>query len=62
MLRIVQIIWLIVAAVCAVESYVVFSSDNPDKNAGWLFAVVGVLAISRYIMLKRSQLKKQGKI
>ncbi|MBT8327310.1 MAG: hypothetical protein KJP21_06275 [Bacteroidia bacterium] len=60
--RIVQIVWLVVAAVCSFEAYMVFSTGVEDKTSGWLFTIVGIFAIVRYVMLRRSQLKKENKI
>ena len=60
--RMVQIMWLIIAAVCAVESALIFNEPNADKNSGYLFAGVTLFAIVRFVMLRRQQLKKENKM
>lgn len=62
MTKMVQIVWLVIAAVCVVEAYVIFSSADADKTSGWLFSGVAVIAIFRYVVLKRMQLRKDNKI
>lgn len=62
MTKMVQIVWLIIAAVCVVEAYVIFSSTEADKTSGWLFSGVALVAIFRYIVLKRMQLRRDNKI
>jgi len=62
--RILQIIWMVIGAVCIFEVYSVFSSSNPDKTSGYLFIGVGLFAFVRYMMLRRRQFlqnKKDGK-
>ena len=59
--RIVQIIWLLVAAVCTVEAYNFFNTPDGSKKA-WVATGIGLFAIFRYIMLKRGELRNQGKI
>ncbi|MFY0644859.1 MAG: hypothetical protein JXR19_10370 [Bacteroidia bacterium] len=60
--RMVQIMWLIIAAVCAVESAIIFNEPNADKNSAYLFTVVALFAIVRFVMLRRQQLKKENKM
>ena len=55
--RILQIIWLIIAAVAVFEAYVILSSKELDKTSGYLFVLVAVFATFRYFMLKRKQFK-----
>ncbi len=62
MTKMVQIVWLIIAAVCVVEAYVIFASSEEDKTSGWLFSAVALVAIFRYVVLKRMQLRKENKI
>lgn len=60
--RVVQIMWLAIAAVCVVEAGLIYSSDDPEKESWILFAGVALFAIFRYITLRRQQLKKQDKM
>lgn len=62
MTRIVQIVWLIIAAICAIEAYNIFTSTEADKTSGWLFSGVALFAIFRYVVLKRMQLRRENKI
>ena len=55
--RILQIIWLLIAAVSVFEAYVILNSDEPDKTSGYLFVLVAIFASFRYFMLKRKQFK-----
>lgn len=60
--RVVQIMWLVIAAVCAVEAGIIYTSEETQKDSGILFAAVAVFAIFRYIMLRRQQLKKENRM
>ena len=56
--RIVQIVWLVIAAVSVVEAYTIFNSTANDKTKGWIFGGVAILAILRYVLLRRTQLRR----
>ena len=60
--RMVQILWLIIAAVCAVECALIFKEQPEEKNSAYLFGAVTLFAIFRFITLRRQQLKREGKI
>ena len=60
--RMVQILWLVIAAVCAVESALIFREQPEEKNSAYLFGAVALFGIFRFITLRRLQLKKEGKI
>jgi len=57
--RILQIIWMLVAAVSVFEAISILTSDVENKTSGYLFAAVALFATSRYIMLRRRQFKDQ---
>jgi hypothetical protein len=62
--RILQIIWMLVAAVSIFEAFSILTSDNSEKTTGYLFIGVAVFAAMRYFMLRRRQYnndKKDGK-
>mgnify|MGYP001054823187 CR=1 FL=1 len=62
--RILQIIWMLVAAVSVFEAFSILTSKNPDKTSGYLFIGVALFAFMRYVMLRRKQFnqdKKDGK-
>lgn len=62
--RILQIVWMVVGAVSIFEAYSIFSSSEPDKTSGYLFAGVALFSFVRYFMLRRRQFiddKKAGK-
>lgn len=62
--RILQIIWLIIGAVSIFEAYMAFTAAGADKNTGFVFCIVAVFALFRYVMLRRKQFlqdKKEGK-
>ena len=54
--------WLFIAAVCAVEASIIFSTEPDEKNSALLFAAVAVFAIFRFIVLRRQQLRKEDKM
>ena len=62
--RILQIIWMIVGAVCFFEAYISFTSTNKDMNTVYLFSGLSLFAFFRYFMLRRKDFmlrKKDGK-
>ena len=62
--RILQIIWMIVGAVCFFEAYSSYTSNNTDVNSVYLFSGLTLFAFFRYFMLRRKQYiqkKKDGK-
>lgn len=63
--RILQIIWMLVAAVCVFEAFDILSAkDVQDKTSGYLFVGVALFATMRYFMLRRGQYvkaKQEGK-
>jgi hypothetical protein len=62
--RILQIIWMIVGAVCFFEAYNSYVSANTDMNTVYLFSGLSLFAFFRYFMLRRKQFmqkKKDGK-
>jgi hypothetical protein len=63
--RILQIIWMLVAAVCIFQAYDILSAQEvQDKTSGYLFIGVSLFATMRYVMLRRRQFldkKKDGK-
>ena len=60
--RVVQIMWLFIAAVCAVEASIIYTSEPEEKNSALLFGGVALFAIFRFIVLRRQQLRKEEKI
>ena len=54
--------WLFIAAVCAVEASIIYTSEPEEKNSALLFGGVALFAIFRFIVLRRQQLKKEDKI
>ena len=60
--RVVQIMWLGIAAVCAVETTLILKSEPKEKDSALLFGAVAIFAIFRFIVLRRQQLKKENKI
>ena len=60
--RIVQVVWLFIAAVCAVEAYTNLTSAATDKSRGYIFIVIGILALFRFIMLRRMQIMRKRKL
>jgi hypothetical protein len=62
LIRVVQIMWLFIAAVCAVEASILFLEDKSEQNTAFLFAGVGAFAIFRFVTLRRQQLKKEQKM
>ncbi|MDC0579533.1 hypothetical protein OAP11_02105 [Bacteroidia bacterium] len=62
--RVLQIIWMVVGAICFIEAYTSFTSPNPDMNTVYLFSGLMMFAFFRYFMLRRKQFiqkKKDGK-
>jgi hypothetical protein len=62
--RILQIIWMLVAAVSIFEAFSILTSDDQEKTTGYLFIGVAVFSAMRYFMLRRRQYnndKKDGK-
>ncbi len=59
--RILQIVWMIISAVCAFEAFNIFKSNQADKTNGYLFAGIGVFAFVRYVMLRRRQFMDKKK-
>lgn len=60
--RIVQIMWLFIAAVCAVEATILFNEGGAEKNNAYLFGGVAAFAIFRFVILRRQQLRKDRKM
>jgi hypothetical protein len=59
--RILQIIWMLVAAVAVFEAFNILTSDSQEKATGYLFIGVAVFAAVRYFMLRRSQYNSDKK-
>lgn len=59
--RILQIIWIIVGAVCFFEAYSSFTSTNKDMNTVYLFSGLTLFAFFRYLMLRRKDYMKRKK-
>ncbi|MDC0561475.1 hypothetical protein OAP07_05315 [Bacteroidia bacterium] len=59
--RILQIIWMIVGAVCFFEAYSSFTSTNKDMNTVYLFSGLSLFASFRYFMLRRKGFMKRKK-
>ena len=56
--RILQIIWMLVAAVCIFQAYDILSAQEvQDKTSGYLFIGVSLFATMRYVMLRRRDRK-----
>ena len=53
--RILQIIWMLVAAVSIFEAFNIFTSGEENKTKGYVFIAVAVFATMRYFMLRRRQ-------
>ena len=60
--RILQLIWMLIAAVSVVQAYLVLTSSEQDKTSAYLFMGVTLFAVMRYFMLRRQQflLKKKN--
>jgi len=59
--RVLEIIWLLIAAVSVFEAFVILSSKPAEKTSGYLFIIVAVFASFRYFMLKRKRFKAKKK-
>lgn len=57
--RIVQIVWMVVAAVCVYEAYFNFTNVEGNQVRGYFFVFIALLAITRYFMLRRLQYRKK---
>jgi hypothetical protein len=62
MTRIVQIVWLIIAAVCIGEASYALKNKTKDQSTLIILFAVAALAITRFILLRRRHLKDQEKL
>ncbi len=60
--RVLQVIWLLIAAVSVFEAYLILNSGDPDKTSGYLFCGVAVFSLVRYVMLRRKQFNEDKKV
>ena len=60
--RILQIIWMIVGAVCFFEAYSSFTSDNKDMSTVYLFSALTLFSFFRYFMLRRKDFMDKKRV
>lgn len=53
--RIVEIMWLTVAAVSLVELYIAVSQQGFNDQKTWIFSLLSVVSISMYFLRKRQR-------
>ena len=58
MMRVVELAWLAVAAVCVIETYLRW---NDDRQNAYIFLLILAVAVFMYIFRKRQRIKQMNK-